>query len=120
MFDELKEFKAQAEERSGRRLTWGDFFAILMGLHELRSTGIEPQIPIAHMGQDDSDDKPLSQEELEELGVTTFSFIQEQDLERIADRVAQKVLEVLKGLNPARQEMTSTMEVDNADPEPEI
>ena len=79
MFNELKTLKVQAEERAGRRLTWADFFAILMGLHEMRSVAIPAeQVPVAHMHQEKPGEEPLSPEQLEEMGLEEISLPQRE------------------------------------------
>ena len=105
MFNELKTLKVQAEERAGRRLTWADFFAILMGLHEMRSVAIPAeQVPVAHMHQEKPGEEPLSPEQLEEMGLEEISFLNERDREFIADRVAEKVIQFLKESLPILRE----------------
>ena len=94
MFNELKKLKAQAEDRAGHRLTWADFFAILIGLHEMRSAAIPAeQVPVAYMHQEEPGEEPLSPDE---MGLEEISFLSERDREIIADRVAEKVIEFLK------------------------
>ena len=102
-FDELLEVKEQWQRRAGRRFYWGDFLVMLVTLHE-RPGGAAPT---AELHQDE---QPLSEEQLRAKGVEydealTQEFnrmlgrtgtLSEEEIESIARRVAELVIEELR------------------------
>ena len=102
-FDELLEVKNQWQRRAGRRFYWGDFLMMLVTLQERPVDAV----PTAELHQDE---QPLSEEQLRAMGVEydqeltqefTRTFgrtwtLSEEEIESIARRVAELVIEQLR------------------------
>lgn len=85
---ELRNVKSEWENRAGRKFRWGDFLMMLLTLQQ----GVAG---VAEMGQEH---EPATQEELDSLGVELEEWpgipitLSEQDQERIAELITEKVV----------------------------
>lgn len=85
----MRGIRGRIEDRRGYKLSWGDFIKVLLAVYEARESGIGSQV--AEM----RGDKPMTDEELDEAGIESFPglpvTLSEQDQEKIAELVAQKI-----------------------------
>ena len=109
LFNEMKRFKGECEVRAGHSFKWGDFFALLMGLYEMRTAQTPTQDTlVAHMGQHDPDEEPLTLEEIKEAGWEPMPLVSRSDLEWVVDTVSERIIEYLnEKLGPTDSEETN-------------
>ena len=93
--------KAMASRDAGKSLTWGDFFAMLVGSYQ------QPSEPlIAHMEQE----QPEGEEAADVTAVPddamtgSGAILSEETCELIAEKVAEKIMERMEALNLGQAE----------------
>ena len=105
---ELQAVKQRWEDRARRRFRWGDFLMMLLAVNERNEPRMSQEsLVVAEMHQDD---EPLSGEQLAGAGlvrddamtleVATMTggraHLSEETIEAIAEKVAAKLLEIMK------------------------
>ena len=100
--EQLQAAKEQMQEQAGRTLRWGDVFTALLAFRDQAFAGDgEPSgVLMAEMRQDGH--RALTPAELEAMGVELLPglpmTLSDDDCERIADLVVDKLLKRLPGL----------------------
>ena len=100
--EQLQAVRESMGQQASRSLRWGDFLGLLLAYRDqvLAGSRGEEEPLIAHMAQDD--DEPLTEEQLEAMGITAYPglpvTLSDEDQERIAELVVEKLMRRLEPL----------------------
>lgn len=98
LLDRLQAVKEELQLRAERPLRWADVFTALLAFKD--QADVPEDSLMAHMARED--ERALTPEELEAMGVVQFSglplALSDEDRDRIAQLVVDKLVERLPGL----------------------